>query len=195
MLKAPAMRVSNTYTLGIAALALMSFFGCAAKQLVEPEEDPGNGRDRGTAAVPAKGSRAGTGTGNGNGTGTGNGTGNGNGTGAGNGSGNGAGTANGNENGNGPNSKLDAGVVPLGANDSSADAAIALDAAGGDSGDGGQKTFGSPCVAAIECASSACFVGKNDSYCSLKCAVATAAADCPVPLTSGTCNNQGFCKK
>ena len=63
----------------------------------------------------------------------------------------------------------------------------------GGSGDGGLP-FGMPCSANSECASNVCFVGGNRTFCSLHCTMATAATDCPVPPTSGTCNMQGYCK-
>jgi hypothetical protein len=61
-------------------------------------------------------------------------------------------------------------------------------------GDGGLLPFGSPCAANSECASNICFIGGNRTFCSLHCTMATAATDCPVPPTSGTCNMQGYCK-
>lgn len=64
---------------------------------------------------------------------------------------------------------------------------------GGDMPDGGLP-FGSPCAANSECASDVCFIGGNRTFCSLHCTMATAAADCPVPPTSGACNMQGYCK-
>ena len=56
------------------------------------------------------------------------------------------------------------------------------------------KAFGEACSANAECASNVCFVGGNRAFCSLHCAAATQATDCPVPPTSGTCNMQGYCK-
>lgn len=64
----------------------------------------------------------------------------------------------------------------------------------GGSGDGGLLPFGSPCSANSQCESNLCFIGGNRTFCSLHCTMATAATDCPVPPTSGTCNMQGFCK-
>src|SRR5262245_66139719 len=63
----------------------------------------------------------------------------------------------------------------------------------GGNGDGGLP-FGSPCSANSECESNICFIGGNRTFCSLHCTMATAATDCPVPPTSGTCNMQGYCK-
>ena len=63
----------------------------------------------------------------------------------------------------------------------------------GGNGDGGLP-FGQPCAANRECASNICFIGGNRTFCSLHCTMATAATDCPVPPTSGTCNMQGYCK-
>ena len=62
------------------------------------------------------------------------------------------------------------------------------------SSDGGLKPFGAPCGAGSECDSGICFIGGNRTFCSLHCTMATAATDCPVPPTSGTCNMQGYCK-
>lgn len=70
--------------------------------------------------------------------------------------------------------------------------------ASGDAGvqsDGGGKPFGAACTVSGECASNVCFLGGDQSYCSLKCTTATAATDCPKPPTSGMCNNRGFCRK
>jgi len=58
----------------------------------------------------------------------------------------------------------------------------------------GLKPFGAPCTANTQCASDVCFIGGMQSFCSLHCTQATAAKDCPVPPTTGVCNNQGFCK-
>jgi hypothetical protein len=72
--------------------------------------------------------------------------------------------------------------------------------AGGDmaSGAGGSdmagKPFGAVCTANAQCASDVCFIGGMQSFCSFRCTPATAAKDCPVPPTSGVCNNQGYCK-
>jgi hypothetical protein len=61
-------------------------------------------------------------------------------------------------------------------------------------GDGGLLPFGQPCATNAQCESNLCFVGGNRTFCSLHCTMATAATDCPVPPTSGTCNMQGYCK-
>ncbi len=70
--------------------------------------------------------------------------------------------------------------------------------AGGDMASGGDmaglKPFGAPCTANTQCASDVCFIGGMMSFCSYHCTQATAATDCPVPPTSGVCNNQGYCK-
>ncbi len=60
--------------------------------------------------------------------------------------------------------------------------------------DSGLKAFGEACAMDSECQSDACFLGGNRTFCSIKCTVATAATDCPVPPTTGTCNMQGYCK-
>ncbi|HEY2748096.1 MAG TPA: hypothetical protein VGL86_25910 [Polyangia bacterium] len=54
--------------------------------------------------------------------------------------------------------------------------------------------FGSPCMTNAQCASNLCFVGGNQTFCSLPCTIATQTQDCPVPPTSGTCNMKGYCK-
>ena len=51
-----------------------------------------------------------------------------------------------------------------------------------------------PCAANAECESGVCFIGGNQSYCSVKCTAADAATTCAAPFT-GTCNKQGFCKR
>jgi hypothetical protein len=60
--------------------------------------------------------------------------------------------------------------------------------------DAALKPFGQPCAANEECESNICFIGGNRTFCSIHCTMATAATDCPVPPTSGTCNMQGYCK-
>ncbi len=67
--------------------------------------------------------------------------------------------------------------------------------AGHDSGADAGAAFGAVCTGNGDCSSNACFIGGMGSYCSLHCTTATAATDCPVPPTSGVCNNQGYCKK
>ncbi len=62
-------------------------------------------------------------------------------------------------------------------------------------GDSGKKPFGETCGNDTECESGTCFLGGKQSYCSIKCTVASQATDCPKPPTSGECNNQGYCKK
>lgn len=51
-----------------------------------------------------------------------------------------------------------------------------------------------PCAANAECESGVCFIGGNQSYCSVKCTAADAATTCTAPFT-GSCNKQGFCKR
>ncbi len=58
----------------------------------------------------------------------------------------------------------------------------------------GLKPFGAPCTANAQCATNVCFMGGMMSFCSMHCTQATAAQDCPVPPTTGVCNNQGYCK-
>ncbi|HEX8952580.1 MAG TPA: hypothetical protein VF997_13530 [Polyangia bacterium] len=58
----------------------------------------------------------------------------------------------------------------------------------------GLKPFGAPCTANAQCATMVCFIGGMQSFCSYHCTQATAAKDCPVPPTTGVCNNQGYCK-
>ncbi len=60
--------------------------------------------------------------------------------------------------------------------------------------DGGKRAFGEVCATPADCESGQCFVGGSQSFCSIKCTMATQATDCPVPPTSGKCNNQGYCK-
>lgn len=60
--------------------------------------------------------------------------------------------------------------------------------------DGGLLPFGATCQSGAECQSGVCFIGGNQSFCSLHCTAATVAIDCPVPPTSGICNKQGYCK-
>jgi hypothetical protein len=55
--------------------------------------------------------------------------------------------------------------------------------------------FGAACSSDAECQSNACFIGTSASFCSIVCTQATAATDCPVPLTTGSCNKRGFCRK
>lgn len=66
----------------------------------------------------------------------------------------------------------------------------------GDAGDGSTtlKALGETCGRNEDCASKTCFVGGQQSYCSLSCTPANAATVCTAPFT-GTCNGQGYCKK
>ncbi len=60
----------------------------------------------------------------------------------------------------------------------------------------GDKGFGEACTVDGDCKSHACFVGGNGAYCSIKCTpVGATSTDCPTPLTTGDCNNKGYCKK
>lgn len=83
----------------------------------------------------------------------------------------------------GDSATVDTGTTPV------IDAAI-------DSAPATPKEFGESCSANSQCKSGACFMGGNGSYCSIKCTPGgDAATDCPQPLTSGECNNKGYCKK
>lgn len=101
-------------------------------------------------------------------------------------------------------------VLLLGCSSSTVDSGTAADTGTSDAGqdseatrdggaeaaaDGGGKAFGESCTADGECASNVCFKGGSQTFCSIRCTAATAAADCPKPPTDGTCNNQGYCKK
>ena len=57
-----------------------------------------------------------------------------------------------------------------------------------------KKNAEGPCTQGSECESGVCFVGGNQSYCSVKCTVDTAPATCVAPFT-GSCNKQGYCKR
>lgn len=77
----------------------------------------------------------------------------------------------------------------------STDAAAQQDtAAAQDTGtaEAGGKPFGETCNLDSDCESNACFKGGSQQFCSIKC---DKPADCPVPPTSGQCNNQGYCRK
>lgn len=73
--------------------------------------------------------------------------------------------------------------------------------AGEDAGTGSEggtaaakKKAAETCAAADECESGVCFIGGNQSFCSVKCTTDTAATICVAPFT-GTCNKQGYCKR
>lgn len=68
------------------------------------------------------------------------------------------------------------------------------DMAHGAGGDMAGLPFGATCSANAQCATNVCFMGGMKSFCSMRCTQATAAKDCPVPPTTGVCNNQGYCK-
>ena len=57
-----------------------------------------------------------------------------------------------------------------------------------------KKANAEACTANDQCESNVCFIGGNQSYCSVKCTSADAATTCVAPFT-GTCNKQGFCKR
>ncbi len=64
---------------------------------------------------------------------------------------------------------------------------------GSDAGTDGPApgTFGATCTGPTDCDSMVCFVGGMRSFCSLRCEAGT---DCPLPPTTGVCNNMGYCK-
>jgi hypothetical protein len=68
----------------------------------------------------------------------------------------------------------------------------------GDGGDGGastkKKNAESPCATNEECESNLCFMGGNQSYCSIPCTVANGPTVCVPPFT-GSCNMRGACKR
>lgn len=86
----------------------------------------------------------------------------------------------------------DAGTSAQDSGSSGTDSGSATDAGSTSDGATGTKSFGDSCTDGSECKSGVCFVGGSQSFCSLKC---TAPTDCPVPPTSGQCNNMGYCKK
>jgi hypothetical protein len=65
-------------------------------------------------------------------------------------------------------------------------------AAAADSGLKGNAVQG--CTKDAECESGHCFIGGNQSFCTVPCTVAMQATVCVPPFT-GTCNKQGFCKR
>ena len=50
------------------------------------------------------------------------------------------------------------------------------------------------CTKSEECESHFCFIGGNQSFCSIQCTVADQATICVAPFT-GTCNKMGYCKR
>jgi hypothetical protein len=50
------------------------------------------------------------------------------------------------------------------------------------------------CVDDSECETNHCFVGGNQSFCTVPCTTANAQTICVPPLT-GTCNMKGWCKR
>lgn len=83
-------------------------------------------------------------------------------------------------------------LAPLTAPDLSSPAVASSDMLS--AGDDALLPIGQPCTIDAQCQTNVCFVGGMRSFCTLHCTMATAAQDCPVPLTSGQCNMQGFCK-
>ncbi len=80
-----------------------------------------------------------------------------------------------------------------GGGDSSASDSSASDSS---SGDGGSGAFGASCTVDGDCASKMCrqFRGMTVMFCTKPCTTATAAMDCPMPPSAGTCTNNGYCK-
>jgi hypothetical protein len=50
------------------------------------------------------------------------------------------------------------------------------------------------CCDGAQCESGVCFAGKAQSFCTARCTAENAASVCVAPLT-GSCNQQGFCKR
>lgn len=65
---------------------------------------------------------------------------------------------------------------------------------GGADGGSGKSALAASCTANEECESNICFLGGNQSFCSLRCTVENVATVCVAPLT-GSCNKQGYCKR
>jgi hypothetical protein len=86
-------------------------------------------------------------------------------------------------------------LAPLPSADLSAPATASVDMLPSDE-DAGPTLLpiGQPCTVDAQCQTNVCFVGGMRSFCTLRCTLATQAQDCPVPVTSGECNMQGFCK-
>jgi len=88
------------------------------------------------------------------------------------------------------------GTVPTGSADASAEAA-ASEAGAAEAGAaeaGAKKPNAAPCTLPAECESGICFVGGNQSFCSVTCTPANAPTVCVAPFT-GSCNKQGYCKR
>jgi hypothetical protein len=67
------------------------------------------------------------------------------------------------------------------------------DAGGGDGG-GKLGVAAQGCKVDPDCTTNHCFVGGNQSFCTVPCTVDNAQSVCVAPLT-GTCNKQGWCKR
>lgn len=70
---------------------------------------------------------------------------------------------------------------------------------GGGANDGGtsggkKKNAEGPCASNDECESNTCFMGNNQSFCSVPCTPQNESTVCVAPFT-GSCNNRGFCKR
>ena len=63
-----------------------------------------------------------------------------------------------------------------------------------DAGSDALKPFGASCDSDKECSTGLCFVGGMKTFCTMRCMPQTVMTDCPMPPTSGVCNNFGFCK-
>ena len=50
------------------------------------------------------------------------------------------------------------------------------------------------CTKNEECESNVCFMGGNQSFCSVPCTADNAATVCAAPFT-GSCNSKGYCKR
>jgi hypothetical protein len=76
------------------------------------------------------------------------------------------------------------------------DMALHGDLAIANCGDAGTKAFGAVCTTDCECASSMCrpFQMGAAHFCTQPCTVATQATDCPMPPSTATCTNNGYCK-
>lgn len=74
-------------------------------------------------------------------------------------------------------------------------AALLLAGCGGGSSMGTQK-LGDTCAADDDCESGMCraFQMMTVQKCTQACTKATEATDCPVPPTSGKCNQNGYCR-
>jgi len=59
---------------------------------------------------------------------------------------------------------------------------------------GGTKKNAEACGDGAECESGVCFIGGNQSFCSVACTAGDAVTKCVAPF-SGSCNNRGFCKR